>query len=416
MTNAVAPAQRRLTVDYEKIVSVFMFIFLGFSNIGLIEPSPYDLASLIAMPIWFLGGFSINRSFIVFGALLLSYLFVGYFALVPYWDDPSSSLYHYQTTYLVLTGLFFALYTGNRTEKRVELCLQAFTLSAIIAGVAGFLGYFNIAGLGGVFSYAGRASGTFKDPNVMGSALILSIVYLAQNLMLVRARNPIVTALGLGAVFAGMFLTFSRGSYGATAMSFGLMVVSVYMMSDDRRMKRRILFATTGAITLVAVIVLLILSLPETREFFNQRTVAAQDYDTGPTGRFGNQLRSIPMLLDRFGGFGPLRFRLIFDLDPHNSYVGAFANYGWIGGLLFILLVGVTTCVGLRMLFTPSPILRQAQVFVPTTISLFFQGFQIDVDHWRHAFILIGVVWGLEAARHRWAASRKNQQAIAVDS
>ena len=71
------------------------------------------------------------------------------------------------------------------------------------------------------------------------------------------------------------------------------------------------------------------------------------------------------MLLERFGGFGPLRFRLFFEMEPHNSYVGAFANSGWIGGFLFFLLVGVTAYVGLRLMFTSSPSQRQAQVIVP---------------------------------------------------
>lgn len=404
MTSVGAPAGDRapLILDYEKIVGIFVFIFVGCSAIGVVEPSPYDFASLLAMPIWFLGGFSVHRTFILFGGLLVLYGIVGFIALIPYWDNPDSALYHYQTGYLILTGLFYALYMGERSDARVELCLKAFTFSAFIGGAAGILGYFNLFGLGAIFGYAGRASGTLKDPNVLGSFLILSIVYLAQNLILGRARSFVMTCFLLAVIFAGMFLTFSRGSYGATIFSSTLMILAVYVTSEDRRMKRRILISAIGAIAIVGIIIAAMLSIPETREFFSERTAATQDYDVGPTGRFGNQLRSIPMLLERFGGFGPLRFRLIFDLDPHNSYVGAFANYGWIGGLLYILIVLTTIYVGLRMMFADSPVRRHAQVIVPTTLSLFMQGFQIDVDHWRHTFILLGAVWGLEAARQRW--------------
>jgi hypothetical protein len=402
MSEAVAPTSRRLVIDYEKIVSVFIFIFIIFINVGMIDPSPYDFASLIAMPLWFLGGFSIHRIFVLLAGILLIYLISGIVALAPYLHDPNSTVYFYQTIYLVVTGLFFALYSGERTQARVELLLVTFTISSLIAAGSGALGYFNIAGTGAHFSYAGRASGTLKDPNVMGSAVILSILFLAQNLILGRARSAILTAAGLMIVFSGMFLTFSRGSYGSTVVSFAVMLISVFVMSEDRRMKRRIILSAAGAILVVALVIVAILSIPETREFFSQRTSATQDYDEGPTGRFGNQIRSIPMLLERFWGFGPLRFRLIFDLDPHNSYVGSFANYGWIGGLLFIVLVALTTFIGLRLLFSKSPYLRQAQVVVPTTLTLFMQGLQIDVDHWRHAFFLIGVVWGLETARQRW--------------
>ena len=34
------------------------------------------------------------------------------------------------------------------------------------------------------------------------------------------------------------------------------------------------------------------------------------------------------------------------------------------------------------------------------------QGFQIDIDHWRHVFLMLGAVWGIETARVRWCETR----------
>ncbi|MGJ0509267.1 MAG: O-antigen ligase family protein [Methylocystis sp.] len=396
----------RLTFDYERLVGVWVFIFVACGAIGVIEPSPYDFASIVAMALWFFGGFSIHRSFLVFGFLILLFNITGFVALIPYWDNADSALYQYQSGYLVLTGLFYALYMGNRTIARVELCLNAHTAGAVVAAVCGVLGYFDVAGLGNeIFAHAGRASGTFKDPNVLGSYLVLPIVWLSQNLMLGRARSVLLTSATLIVLFLGMFLAFSRGSYGATAVAFLLMIASVYATSSDARMKRRIVVATLAALAMITLLIAVLLLNPETREIFALRTAAVQDYDAGETGRFGNQLRSIPMLLERFMGFGPLRFRLVFDLEPHNSYVGAFANNGWIGGFLFILLVGVSAWIGLRLMFASSPAQRQAQVLAPTLLALFLQGFQIDIDHWRFLFFMLGAVWGLEALRQRDAAA-----------
>jgi hypothetical protein len=402
MTDLAGESQR-LTFNYQRLVDAAVFFFVACGAIAIIEPSPYDFASLIAMPLWFLGGFSINRSFIVLAFLILAYTIMGFVALIPYWDSADSSLYQYQSAYLVLTGLFYALFMGNRTTHRVELCLNAYVAGALIAATCGILGYAGVPGLGeDVFLHAGRASGTFKDPNVLGSFLVLPIVYLANCLMVGRTKSVIVTGGLLLIIFLGMFLSFSRGSYGATVASFTLMTASVFVSSKDARMKRRIALGAAGAVAMIAVAIAALLSIPETREFFELRTAATQDYDEGSTGRFGNQLRSIPMLLDRFLGFGPLRFRLVFDLEPHNSYVGAFANNGWIGGLLFLLIVGVTTYVGLRLIFTPSPAQSLAQAIVPSMIALFLQGFQIDIDHWRFVFFMLGSVWGMEAMRQRW--------------
>jgi hypothetical protein len=94
-----------------------------------------------------------------------------------------------------------------------------------------------------------------------------------------------------------------------------------------------------AAAALAAVAVAGALSVTDIADRFEDRAQLTKDYDEGVTGRFGNQLRSIPMLIERPNGFGPLRFRLFFGLEPHNSYIGGFANGGWIGGFSFLFLV-----------------------------------------------------------------------------
>jgi hypothetical protein len=152
------------------------------------------------------------------------------------------------------------------------------------------------------------------------------------------------------------------------------------------------------------------------QQTFQERATIAKDYDEGATGRFGNQIRSIPMLLERPGGFGPLRFSKIFYLEPHNSYIGAFANDGWIGGFTWIIIVLSTCFVGFRLMFVRSPYQQLAQVFWPVLFSWLLQGFQIDIDHWRQMFLCFGAVWGFEAARLRWLATQKPaSSAVASD-
>jgi O-antigen ligase len=239
---------------------------------------------------------------------------------------------------------------------------------------------------------------------VFGSFLILGALYLSQNLMFARSRHVLATISMLAIIVAADFLSFSRGSWGATIAAMALMVASAYATTKDIRLKRRIAASTLIAVAIGVLVVLVLLSMTSTRELFLQRASVTQDYDEGSTGRFGNQMRSLPMLLDRFWGFGPLRFRTIFDLEPHNSYIGAFANTGWLGGFLFVLIVGVTVFIGCRLMFKTSPFQRQAQLFTPVLFAFFMQAFQIDIDHWRHVLMLFGVVWGLEAARQKWEA------------
>ena len=381
-----------------------IFIFLGM--IAVVEPSPYDFASFVILPLWFVGGFRLHRFILPFLALIFAYNLGGFISLVPYINEPDPTLFMEQSLYLAITAVFFALFFAEDTERRAELCLKAYAASTVVAALCGILGYFDIAGLGDLFSRYGRASGTFKDPNVLGSYLIMGAVYFIQNLMLRGTRHVFGTIIGLLIVVAGIFLSFSRGSWGAFVIATLLCVGMALVTTSQPRIRRRIVLISVSAVLLGGLVIAALLMFADTRDFFLQRAALAQDYDTGATGRFGNQIRSLPLLLDHVNGLGPLRFRLTFGLEPHNSYINGFASYGWFGGFAFLLLVGLTTYVGFRLALTPSPYRRVAQVFWPSLLVFFLQGLQIDIDHWRHVYLMLGAVWGIETARVRWLERR----------
>ena len=416
LTEALPAADGRVAllprrVEYGAIVNASFAIFVFCGAVALVEPSPYDFASFAAIPIWFFGGFKIHRSVLPFFALIFFYNLGGFIGLVPYIDEHDPTLFMLQSLYLAITALVFALYFAEDTARRAELVLKAYAASTILAAVCGIVGYFNIGGVGELFSRYGRASGTFKDPNVLGSYLVMGAVYYVQCLLLGRTRHVFATAVALLVVVAGIFLSFSRGSWGAFIVATLLSAGLGFVTSAEPRMRRRILLMGFGALALAVLAVGILLAMPNTRDFFLQRAELEQDYDEGVTGRFGNQIRSIPMLLDRLNGFGPLRFRLIFDLEPHSSYVNAFASYGWLGGFAFLLLVGLTIYIGFRICWRPSPYRRVAQVYWPALLVFLLQGFQIDIDHWRHVFLMLGAVWGIETARIRWLERRGTVEA-----
>jgi O-antigen ligase len=205
----------------------------------------------------------------------------------------------------------------------------------------------------------------------------------------------------------GIFVSYSRGSWGAVINASLLMGITGYFTVRSRRTRRRIVLMSGVTLGIGVFAVLALIAQPEMQQTFQERATIAKDYDEGATGRFGNQIRSIPMLLERPGGFGPLRFSKIFYLEPHNSYIGAFANDGWIGGFTWIIIVVSTCFVGFRLMFVRSPYQQLSQVFWPVLFSWLLQGFQIDIDHWRQIFICFGAVWGFEAARLRWLAAQK---------
>lgn len=407
-TDLPAPRRRALTFDYQTIVDLFFAAMVFFGMMSLIEPSPYDFLSFLAIPLWAIGGFRVHRGVVLILLLWVAFEVAGFFALMPYWDETEPRMYQLQSLYLVVTAIFYTLFFSERTAHRAALGLKAFTAGAVVSASLGLLGYFDVSGLASDFTkYEGRVSGTFKDPNVFGSYLILGILYLMQRVLLGRTRHVAATLLLMLALILGVFISFSRGSWAAALAAILLTAASAYLTTRDGRLRVRIVrmaavAAVAGALTLVGM-----LSLPSVNALFFKRAEIAQDYDEGVTGRFGNQLRSLPLLVERPEGFGPLRFRLLFDLDPHNSYVGAFANGGWLGGFAWLGIVATSLFVGFRLMLVVSPYRELAQVYVPALFVLLMQGFQIDVDHWRHVFLFFGAVWGLEAARLRWVAERR---------
>ena len=93
---------------------------------------------------------------------------------------------------------------------------SGYAAAGVGAAALGIVGYFDIAGLGPLFTLYDnvRASGPFKDPNVFGPFLMPPIVWTAQDLLLGRARRPLLAALAIATMTLGAFLSFSRGAWG----------------------------------------------------------------------------------------------------------------------------------------------------------------------------------------------------------
>lgn len=412
-TTSDATSRHGLVLHYRRLVNGLFALFVFSGMISALKPSPYDFLSLLVMPLWFLGGFRIHRGTIFILVLWCIFEIAGFAALMPYWDEGNPRIYQFQSLYLFVTVVFFTLFFGERTIERAELCLKAYTFGAVLSAMLGIMSYFDIGGIGTLWSRdQGRTAGTFDDPNLFGSYLILAAVYLLQILLLGTSKRVVLTTVSYLLLIVAIFLSYSRGSWGALIGASLIMGLTGYLTAGSRGTRRRIALMSAVAVGIGVVVVFALLARPETRSFFLERATIAKDYDEGVTGRFGNQIRSIPMLLDRPEGFGPLRFRDFFHLEPHNSYIGAFANDGWIGGFAWIIIVVSSWFVGFRLMLVRSPYQRLAQIFFPTLLAWLLQGFQIDIDHWRQLFLCFGAVWGIEAARLRWIEQQRHEEHI----
>lgn len=396
------PVRDALTGLAKPLFAAFIF----FACFAFSDASPYEFIAIPTILLWLVLGIRLHRGALPLVLLLIAYLGAIALALIPYLDEPLSVQWTIQLAYLAVTGIFFAMFFSDDTEGRVALALRAYTVSCVFSAVLGIVGYMQVLGIEDLFYRYGRASGTFQDPNVFGSFLALGALALMRALLTGTARRPLLSLAALLIILAGILLSFSRGSWGGSLVAIAVMVVSVFATSPQH-LRRRIV--TMGAVTALLGLVALagLLSIDGVARMFETRASVTQDYDEGETGRFGAQLRGLGLLVELPLGMGPLRWRQTFELEPHNTYIGSFANGGWLGGAVFLLLVAATCVVGFRLIAADTPFRRHAQVVFPALLMFFLQAVQIDVEKWRHVYMMLGMVWGMEAARLRWLALRE---------
>ena len=111
-------------------------------------------------------------------------------------------------------------------------------------------------------------------------------------------------------------------------------------------------------------------------------------------------------------GLGAYQFEQIFGEAPHNTFLNSFASGGWIGGISYILWCLCTFYMGIKTVFTRSPYKAFAVPVVATFIVMTLQGLQIDNEHWRHWFWMMGLIWGLFAAMQNYISKGENPKAV----
>jgi hypothetical protein len=408
----VAPP-RRLTVRALRNSAVWLLFFSGF--LVFIEPAPFEIAVGVVAFIFLLTGLKLSLLFLPMILLLVLYNVGGGLSLMQVAEESRAVWFVTISVYMAVMAIIIACIFSEDTQRRLELMKSGYGIAAVLASICGILGYFDIAGTFDYFTRYGRAMGTFKDPNVFGTFIVLPLVFLVQGLILGTHRRPVIAASMVLVIMAGLFLSFSRGAWGVGVGAVGLCLLLSFITENSGRVRMRMVVLGILGLAFLAVLLAVALQFDSIRETFEVRASLNQDYDSGETGRFGNQRRSIPLLLGLPNGFGPTMFRDYFPEDPHNTFLNAFASYGWLGGISYLTLIVMTMMVGWSMVFKKTPWQRDAVAVWSSFFLLMLQGLQIDTDHWRHFYVQLGMTWGLALAGLRYAAWHKAVQVQTAD-
>lgn len=380
---------------------------VGFGGaIVFIEPSPYELSIVAAMIVSVAAGLRMQYAFLPL-LVLLFLVNIGYTICAAYLlDKPPIINWILTSWYMAATAIFMAMVIAENTAARIDLLRRGLIAGAIVTSLAGIAGYFSLfPGANGLFTLYGRAAGMFKDPNVLGAFLVLPGLFALQSVVSDGFGRALRSAIALAIITLALLLAFSRAAWGLFVITAAFMLFTMILTSPSSKQRSRIIMMALAGIVAVVLLILVLLSFDSVAEMFKQRASFDQKYDEGRFGRFGRHLLGAQMALDLPLGIGPLQFTRFFPEDTHNSYLNAFMSGGWISGICYPALIFTTVFLGFRLVFVRVPWQRAYLAVFSAFLGTVGEAFVIDTDHWRHFWMMLGIMWGMFVAARRYTAS-----------
>ncbi len=398
-----APVARGLSA--QKLGLSLVWLTVASSSVVFAEPAPFDALMLglaVLLPLLGLTSFSNPILFLLFAWLVIgaSELFASTFSGTL---DVSRN-HTLISIYLSLSAVILAAFVRSNAERHIHVAMSGLFYASVIASIAGVGGYFGIfPGMSDLFTEYGRARGLFKDPNVFGSFIVVALIYYLHGMVSERARKSLIMFLLAGLIALGLLVSFSRGAWFNAAIAIMVYGYVQFIVASTHRLRLKLVLIGAFGLCTAMLGLMAIMQIESVADLFQQRATLTQSYDTGTEGRFGGQLRAVNLILANPLGIGALEFsRPRFSEDVHNVYLSMFLNAGWVGGLSYLGLVLTTLAVGFRNALRPSPNQGMLIILLASFAGMAAEGVIVDTDHWRHFYILMGLLWGLALTRNKF--------------
>lgn len=365
------------------------------------EPAPYELYMAALIGVWALFGLHISRAVVPLLILLVAMNIGGMLAMTQMADLSWTPLYLAVSLFLAFTAVFFAAVVERRPDL-YRLIFLAYTTTAVVTSVLGIAGYFRLFPGAEIFTKYERAAGAFQDPNVFGPFLVLPGIYLFYRLLTGPVHRMPLLAIPLLIVVGGIFLSFSRGAWGLFGVAVILLTGLVFLQNNSGRFRLRVVMMTLAVLVGLVVAMLVVLQIPGVAEMLTTRARLAQDYDSARLGRFARYAIGFMLALEKPFGIGALVFGKMYGEDTHNIWLKTLMDYGWLGFVSYLTLTVWTIVAGFRLLLRNRP--WQPYVLCAYVVYLGHVGLGsvIDTDHWRHFYLLLGLIWGGIALEYRY--------------
>lgn len=377
------------------VILVLLTSFYVKSEQGQDQPTPYDLLMVGTVGLLFMFGLRLPRGLgwpaALWGLVVVG---LGIGALNAVFIDrvrPSLTV----TIYLIGTFLFFASWVYADPMRRMMQMMWAYTAAALFAALTGIIGYFGLLPGAEMFTQFGRATGTFNDPNVFGPFLVAPILFLSMMLSRAGSIRSLWLAAPLGVLVLALLLSFSRGAWGNMALAGLIFFVLTLATSQSAKQAMRLIgFGVLAGLVGTAVI-MVALADPKVSELFTERASLVQNYDTDPEhGRFESQARALRMVLEKPLGLGPAQWAIINDLDTHNVYLHVLVAGGFLSGFAFIGFLVLSLVRAWRATSRGEAETGLLVVVFAALVGHLVEAVIIDINNWRHFYLLLGLLWG----------------------
>lgn len=387
-----APSAVHLTC----LALTWLAIFSGFFVIT--EPAPTDalmLGALVLLPLVGLTRFEpANLAYLFLWLVITACEFIATMLAA---DVGAAFIHTAVSLYLCIVSFVLAAFIARSPEAHAGLIVCAYISSALVGATLGIVGYFDLVpGTSDLFTRHERASAGFKDPNVYAPFLVPPMLFLLHNTLSHRFFGVVLNSIGMSIIGLAILLSFSRGAWVNLAIGGLVYAWLAFITARTDRQRLKLIGLLTLCVVLSVGLVGAALEFDAVARLFDQRAALGQSYDMGPEGRFGGQEKAVRVILDNPLGLGPLQFGGIHHPEhPHNVYLSMFLNAGWIGGSLYIVLVVALLCLGFRAVLRR----KWASPYLLATYAAFVgvavEGYVVETDHWRHFYLIAGVLWGL---------------------
>ncbi len=390
----------KITTNRGVGTATLVALVMASSSIVYFEPAPFDLLVLVILGVWLtFSTIKIADSSAAGVLLCLCTLAVVIQAASLLLDD-SNVRFAIITLYMVVLAIAsFAVASSYPSVLKVALIgyvlgaviVTAFAMSIMLLSVP-----FPVDVTYGEL----RLQGFFKDANVLAPFLVSALMVLLAS-SYGRTAAPLSFSwigryLAVTILLGGILLAYSRGGW------VGLVVtVAVYMAT--LLVARRVVGVST-LLSLIIVLAILVYVIPRINldpDSFLVQRAKLQSYDTT---RFSVQEDALAGFRDApLFGHGPGSADFLLKQSTHSLYLRILFENGLVGAISIgaLILGAVWHSLRFTMRATSLESQRYGALLFSVLVGSLVIGSVIDILHWRHVWIFVGLGWACASVQAR---------------